>query len=141
MPGRTITHQKDLIFREGLRKLFQKIVHVNRVAIGQHQEKMVSSHGFHGPKGIIILPDMVTRHTWTMSFTAPASLRFIDSTKSCFILEHQSNLSFGVRLALFSRFQHALLNFFEASHASSFAAFGCLDRGITFRHPCRFNSR
>ena len=83
---------------------------------------------------------MVTRHRWTHLFTAPAAFWFVNSTKTSLIFEHQPHFACWFWLTLFSCFQHTLFNFFEASHASLLAAFGCLDLGITFRHLCRFNS-
>ena len=140
VPAGPITNQQDLIFGVGLRKLFQKHIHADRVTSGQHQEEMLSRNGFHGTIGIAILAYVVTRHRWPRLFAAPASPGLVDSSKTCLVLKHQPYTSCRVRLHVFSRFQHTGFNFFEASHASSLAAFGCFDRGITFRHPCRFNS-
>ena len=74
-----------------------------------------------------VFPYVMTRHRWSLTFRTPASFRFIDPPKSSFIFKHQSD-SFG--LVLGSSIQHTGFNFFEASQASSSAAFGCLERGI-----------
>ena len=68
---------------------------------------------------------------------APARLGLIDPAESSLILEHQPDVSFW--LAVLGR-QYAGFNFFEASQASSFAAFGCLERGIFLLHPFRSNT-
>ena len=110
------------------------------IASGQHQKEMFSRYGFHRAIGIAILAYMVTWHRWSRLFTAPAPFRLVDSSKTSLVLKHQPYTSCRVRRQVFSGFQHAGFNFFEASHASSLAAFGCFDLGITFRHPCRSNS-
>lgn len=83
------------------------------------------------------IPVCDDKHRWSLTFRTPASFRFIDPPKSSFIFKHQSD-SFG--LVLGSSIQHTGFNFFEASQASSSAAFGCLERGIFLLQPCLFNT-
>ena len=137
VPTCPIANQQNLILWIGLGKLFQKYVHANRVASGQHQKEMLSRYGFHRAIGIAVLAYVVTWHRWPRLFAAPAPPWLVNTSKACLILKHQSYTSARVRLHVFSGFQHTGFNFFEASHASSSAAFGCFDLGITFRHPCR----
>ena len=75
---------------------------------------------------------MVTGHTRAHTIFTPAVFRFIDSSKSRFILKHQPD-----NLAAVDNFQFfdSGLNFFEASIVVSSAFLGCLLRGITLRHP------
>ena len=68
---------------------------------------------------------------------APAGLWFVDSAESSFILEHQPDVSFWLAVL---GVQYTGFNFFEASQASLFAAFGCLERGIFLLHPFRSNT-
>lgn len=89
------------------------------------------------PKRIAVFPYVMTRHRWSLTFRTPASFRLINSPKSSFIFKHQSD-SFGLVLGL--GIQHTGFNFFEASQASSSAAFGCLERGIFLLQPCLFNT-
>ena len=138
MPGRTITDKKNLILWILLRQFFQECVHAVGAAIWHDQKEIFSCYWLNCAIGISILTNMVAGNRRADFLPAPTALWLIDSSKPRLILKHQSDS--WVRLALFSGFQHRLFNFFEASHASSFAAFGCFDRGITFRHPCRFNS-
>lgn len=76
--------------------------------------------------------DVVTGYTGTYPFLTPAIPGLIDTAKSSFILEHQTNL-----LPPVDNFQffYGVVNFFEAAISSSLAFLGCLLRGITFRHP------
>lgn len=84
-----------------------------------------------------VFPYVITRHRRSLTFRTPASFRLINSPKSSFIFKHQSD-SFGLVLGL--GIQHIGFNFFEASQASSSAAFGCLERGIFLLQPCLFNT-
>ena len=92
---------------------------------------------FYCSKRIAVFPYVMTRHRWSLTFRTPASFRLINSPKSSFIFKHQSD-SFGLVLGL--GIQHTGFNFFEASQASSSAAFGCLERGIFLLQPCLFNT-
>lgn len=83
------------------------------------------------------IPVCDDKHRWSLTFRTPASFRLINSPKSSFIFKHQSD-SFGLVLGL--GIQHTGFNFFEASQASSSAAFGCLERGIFLLQPCLFNT-
>ena len=89
------------------------------------------------PKRIAVFPYVMTRHRWPLSSRTPASFRLIDPPKPCFIFKHQPD-GFGLVLGL--GIQHTGFNFFEASQASSSAAFGCLERGIFLLQPCLFNT-
>ena len=70
----------------------QKHIHTHRIAPEQHQKATISCPGVHSSEGIVILPDMVTGHTWTDTILAPAMFRLVDPSKSCFILEHQADI-------------------------------------------------
>ena len=86
---------------------------------------------------------MVARYAGTDSLFAPAVFGLVDSSEAGFILEHQAHFStvFTAAVDLFSQFGYFFFNFFEVSMTSSLAFFGCLLRGITFRHPCRFSTQ
>ena len=81
---------------------------------------------------------MMAGYTGTDAFLTPTVFWFIDPAKSSFILEQQTNF-----LAAVDNFQffYCGVNFFEAAISSSLALFGCLLRGMTFRHPCRFRTK
>ena len=67
----------------------------------------------------------------------PAVFGLVDPTKSSLVLEYEMNLFLWI---LYTKPLYCVLNFFEASIASVLAFLGCLDRGITLRHPCLFKS-
>ena len=92
----------------------------------------------HRPVCVSVFPYMVAGHRRSNSLCAPAAFGLVDPSKSRLILEHQPYCACLPLLLAF--IQHGLLNFFEALTASSSAAFGCFDRGDTFRHPFRFNT-
>ena len=87
-----IAAQQDDIVRVFSGQTLQKHIHTYRIAPGKHQKETISCPGFHSSEGIVILPDMVTGHTWTDTFLAPAMFRLVDPSKSCFILEHQADI-------------------------------------------------
>ena len=62
---------------------------------------------------------------------------YVDSSKSSFILEQKPHSLIRV---LDDQILYGVVNFFEASIASSSAFFGCFALGITLRHPCLFRS-
>ena len=137
MPRRTVTHQEDQILRILLRQFCQKYICAVRIAIRHRKKEVFSRQWLYCSKSIAIFPNMVAWNGGTPSLWTPAVLGLVDSSEPCFILEHQSDISFW--LAVFG-IQYTGFHFFEASQASSFAAFGCLDRGIFFFHPCRFST-
>ena len=137
MPCRPVRYQKDIVLWISSRQLAQERVHVIRVAVWHDQKEVLACHGFYRTVQVFIFPNMMTRNRRTYTFRTPAHLRLVDPSEACFILKHQADCLIHVgRTSLL----HGLLNFFEASHASSFAAFGCFGLGMTFRHPCRFNN-
>lgn len=139
MPRSTIAAQQDHIVWKSARQFLQKQIHAHSIAIRHDKKAGVSSKRLHCSISISIFPDMVTRHTWTNTFFAPAVFRLVNSAKSCFVLEHQAHFS-TVSIAIvdfFLQFQNFFFNFFEAAMSSSLAFPGCLLRGMTLRHPCR----
>ena len=108
------------------------------IAIRHDKKASLTGQRFYRPIGIAILPDMVAGHTGTYPFLAPAVFRPVDSTKSGLILEHKTDF-----LPAVDNFQlfHGVINFFEAAISSSLAFWGCLLRGITFRHPWRCRTK
>lgn len=137
MPCSTITYQQNYIVRILLRKFFKKYIGTFCIAIRHRQKETFSAWRFYCPKRIAVFPYVMTRHRWPLSSRTPASFRLIDPPKPCFIFKHQPD---GFGLVLGSGIQHTGFNFFEASQASSSAAFGCLERGIFLLQPCLFNT-
>ena len=78
---------------------------------------------------------MMAWHGGTYAFLTPAILWLIDPSETSLVLKHQVNDFFSVEN--FVQLLEFGVNFFEVSMTSSLAFFGCLLRGITFRHPCR----
>lgn len=104
------------------------------VAIWHNKKTAFAGNRFHCSISIAVFPNVMAWYTWTHSHGAPAPFGFVNSAKASFILEHQAYLFPGI---LGSRNLYGIVNFFEASIASSLAFLGCLLRGITFRQPCR----
>ena len=137
MPCSSIAYQQNYIVRILLRKFFKKYIGTFCIAIRHRQKETFSTQRFYCSKRIAVFPYVMTRHRWSLTFRTPASFRLIDPPKSSFIFKHQSD---GFGLVLGSGIQHTGFNFFEASQASSSAAFGCLERGIFLLQPCLFNT-
>lgn len=133
MPGRSVTYQNDIISGILFRQFFEKDIHMIRVAIRHDQEKVFACYWLDCAISIHVFPDMMTWYIRSDSFRTPAVFRLVDSSEPCFVLEHQP---YSLLWILYTMLLYCTLNFFEASIASSFAFLGCLDRGITFRHPC-----
>ena len=138
VPPGPVTDQQQLIVRKCLCHLFQKHVHTDCVAVREHKKESVSRLRFHRPICVPVFPYMVTGYGWPHPSLAPAALRFVDPPEPCFILEQYSHSLLG---KFFLQFVVSGFNFFEAFTASLSAAFGCLDLGIIFRHPCRLSNR
>ena len=132
---RHIRTSKEII--RNLLNDYIKYIGTFRIAIRHRQKETFSAQRFYCSKRIAVFPYVMTRHRWSLTFRTPASFRLINSPKSSFIFKHQSD-SFGLVLGL--GIQHTGFNFFEASQASSSAAFGCLERGIFLLQPCLFNT-
>ena len=130
MPCSTVTNQNKNIISELFLKLIQIGLHTLCVAIRHDKEKAFSLYWINRSVGVSIFPNMMTWNCWTNSFCTPTVLWFIDSPKASFILKHQANLLFWI---LGCQNPYVVVNFFEASIASSLAFFGCRALGITLR--------
>ena len=142
MPGRTITAKEDQVIFELFRQCLQKNVDADGIAVWQHQEAALSSGRLDCTVGIAVFPDVMAWNRRTNALFAPAVFGFIDPSETRFILEHQTHFSTvsTTIVDFFPQFFHFVFNFFEAAMTSSLAFFGCLLRGITFRHPFRSNT-
>ena len=143
VPCGPVTAEQHDIIRKLTRQFLQKQIHAHRIAVGHNKKAGFARKRLHRSISISILPNMVTGHTGAYPFFAPAVFGLVDSSKSRFILKHQPYLS-TISTAIvdfFVQFLDFCFNFFEVSMTSSLAFFGCRLRGITFRHPCRFNTR
>ena len=118
--------------------MIEKYIHAISVAIRHNQEAAITTDRFNCSVSISVFSDVVARNRRTNTLFAPAVFRFIDSTKACFVLKHQTHC--GI-VEFFRCFLYDLFNFFEASIASGFAFFGCRLRGIIFLHPCRRSTK
>ena len=137
MPCSSIAYQTGLYRQDTVLKVFQEIYWYI-----PYRNSASSKRNFLRSEVLLlqtqaVFPYVMTRHRWSLTFRTPASFRLIDPPKSSFIFKHQSD---GFGLVLGSGIQHTGFNFFEASQASSSAAFGCLERGIFLLQPCLFNT-
>ena len=139
MPSRTITAEQDQVIFELFGQSLQKNVGAGGIAVWQHQKAALTGNRLNGPIGVTIFADMMAWNRRPDALFAPAEFGFIDSSETCLILKHQAHFSTisTTIVVFFLQFLHFFFNFFEASMASSLALFGCLLRGITFRHPFR----
>ena len=142
MPGRTVTAKQDQVILELFGQCLQKNVGADGIAVWQHQKAAFTGSRLNGPIGIAIFADMMTWNHRPDTLFAPTVFGFIDSSKTCLILKHQAHFSTvsTTIVDFFLQFLHFFFNFFEAVMTSSLAFFGCLLRGITFRHPFRSNT-
>ena len=142
MPGRPITAKQDEVILVLFGQCLQKNIGADGIAVWQHQKAAFTASRLNGPIGVAIFTDMMAWNHRPDTLFAPTVFWFIDPSKTCFILEHQAHFSTvsTTIVDFFLQFFHFFLNFFEAVMTSSLAFFGCLLRGITFRHPFRSNT-
>ena len=138
MPHSSIADQHNLVVWVCLSQISQEYVHTVCIAVRENEEETVPIPRLHRAIRVSVFPYMVAWDSRSDSFPAPAAFRLVDPPESCLILEHQSNVLAWI---LGSDFGVQGFNFFEESCSSFVAAFGCLDLGITLRHPCRFITR
>ena len=138
MPHCSVAYQQDLIIRIRLGQFREEHIHTICIAIRKHQEETFSILRFYSPVYIAVFADVVTWNRWPLPLPTPTTLRLVDASESCFILKHQP---YVLARVLGYYFGVLSFNFFEESCSSWLAAFGCLDLGITFRHPFRCMTR
>lgn len=143
MPGGAVTAKENDVVRILLCQEAQKEIHANCITVWHDQEAALPGGWLYNPIGITIFPDVMTGNRWTDTPWTPAIFGLVDSSEACLILEHQTHFSTVsiVIVDFFLQFSYLFFNFFEAAMTSSPAFFGCRLRGITFRHPCRHNTR
>ena len=142
VPCCTITTQQDQIIRVLLGQFLEKYVHTSRIAIRHNKKTGASRYWFNSSVCIPIFTNVMARYRWTNALFTPAVFGLIDSSESCFILEHKSYfLMWMTRLVyIILQFADSLVNFFEVSMTSSLAFFGCLLLGMTFLQPWRWRT-
>ena len=139
MPGRTITAKQDEVIFVLFGQCLQENVGANGIAVWQHQKAAFTGSRLNSAIGIAIFTDMMAWNCRPDALFAPAVFGFIDPSETCLILEHQAHFPTvsTTIVDFFLQFFPFFFNFFEAAMTSSLAFFGCLLRGITFRHPFR----
>ena len=138
MPCSAVAYQNDDIIRIGHGQMIEKHIHTICVTIRHNQEAAFTADWFNRSVNISVFSDVMARNRRTDSLFTPAVFRFIDSTKTRFVLKHQTHC--GI-VEFFRSFLYELFNFFEASIASGLAFFGCRLLGIIFLHPCRRSTK
>ena len=133
VPCRTIADEHNVTVWIFCGQVLQKEIHANGIAVWKNKEAAITRHGINSTVSIAILSDMMAGHPRTDAFSAPAILRLVDTTETCFILEHEPN-TFGI-VENFGQFMDSGVNFFEASIASGVALFGCLLLGSFLLQP------
>lgn len=56
-----------------------------------YKEIPIARYGIHSSVSVAVLTDVMAWHPRPYSFSAPAMFGFVDPTKACFILKHQTN--------------------------------------------------
>ena len=115
MPPGAITYQQYLVIGIRFGQLTEKSVHAVCIAVWHNQKEAISCKRLYRPVSIPVFPNMVTRNGWSHSFSAPATLGFIDPTESRFILKHNS---YCLVCISYTKFFLYGLNFFEESCSS-----------------------
>ena len=90
VPCCTITTQQDQIIRVLLGQVLKKYVHTSRIAIRHNKKTGASRYWFNSSVRIPIFTNVMARYRWTNALFTPAVFGLIDSSESCFILEHKS---------------------------------------------------
>ena len=90
VPCCTITTQQDQIIRVLLGQFLEKYVHTSRIAIRHNKKTGASRYWFNSSVCIPIFTNVMARYRWTNALFTPAVFGLIDSSESCFILEHKS---------------------------------------------------
>ena len=90
VPCCTITTQQDQIIRVLLGQFLKKYVHTSRIAIRHNKKTGASRYWFNSSVCIPIFANVMARYRWTNALFTPAVFGLIDSSESCFILEHKS---------------------------------------------------
>ena len=90
VPCCTITTQQDQIIRVLLGQFLEKYVHTSRIAIRHNKKTGASRYRFNSSVCIPIFTNVMARYRWTNALFTPAVFGLIDSSESCFILEHKS---------------------------------------------------
>ena len=90
VPCCTITTQQDQIIRVLLGQFLEKYVHTSRIAIRHNKKTGASRYWFNISVCIPIFTNVMARYRWTNALFTPAVFGLIDSSESCFILEHKS---------------------------------------------------
>ena len=135
MPGCSIADEHNVIVWIFCGQVLQKDIHANCIAVWKNEEAAITRYRINSTVSVSILANMMAGHTRADTFSTPAMLRFVNTTETCFVLEHEPN-SFGV-VENSSQFMDSGVNFFEASIASGAALFGCLLLGIFLLQPWR----
>ena len=90
VPCCTITTQQDQIIRVLLGQFLEKYVHTSRIAIRHNKKTGASRYWFNSSVCIPIFTNVMARYRWTNALFTPAVFGLVDSSESCFILEHKS---------------------------------------------------
>ena len=90
VPCCTITTQQDQIIRVLLGQFLKKYVHTSRIAIRHNKKTGASRYWFNSSVCIPIFTNVMARYRWTNALFTPAVFGLVDSSESCFILEHKS---------------------------------------------------
>lgn len=140
MAGSAVTGNKQEIIWEALGKLLQEHFHAHDVHCGQ--DEIAGSPILRRNRAIHIgvFADNLCWYIGADSFGCPAVLRFVDATKTGFVLKkYPERLAY--RVGFFFGFCDKFRPVFLKASCASLSALGCLGRGAIFRQPCRCSIR
>ena len=139
VPPSPVHEHQDMLFRMPPTHFAQKAGHGSGVGVRQDQAVMHAVSGADGTKDVRVLPDRLLAYHGPHGLWCPTGPGRVDPPESCLVLEHDPQRhAFRVRYCFRPRFPFCEAPFLKASIAS-LLCFGCLGRGATFLHSCRFS--
>ena len=95
MPSRSVADKYNVIVWIFCGQVLQKDIHANCIAIWKNEKAAITRYRINSTVSVSILSNMMAGNTRADSFSAPAMLRFVNTTETRFVLEHEAN-SLGV---------------------------------------------
>lgn len=88
VPCRSVADDHQNIVSKFIMQAVQKNLHAFCVTIWNHQKETFTRHRLNCTINIAIFANMVAWNARTLTFFAPATLCFVNTSKSCFVLKY-----------------------------------------------------
>ena len=138
MPPGSIQADSTMLSREAFSNMLKKQAHQGSVYPGEDQANELPAGWANSAIGINVLSYDLGRDLRTQGKRPPAAPAIGDPPVARLILEQQSDRSPGREAVLY--FFKLLRKFFLKAFCASGSAFGCFERGASFRHSFRCRS-